>query len=54
MSGEARPLISPGLQRYLPVWLPLASGGEGGVPGGGEAAISERGNNNNMCIYILV
>lgn len=26
MSGEARPLISPGLQRCLPVWLPRASG----------------------------
>ncbi len=36
MSGEARPLISPGLQHCLPVWLTQASGGEGGVLGEGE------------------
>jgi len=36
VSGEARPFFSPGLQHYLPVWLPLASGGEGGVLGEGE------------------
>lgn len=45
MSGEARPLISPGLQRYLPVWLPQASGGEGGVlgeEGGGGVSSNPR------------
>lgn len=35
VSGEARPLISPGLHCCLPVWLPQASGDEGVVLEGG-------------------